>query len=368
MLALLPIVVLVRAAETRDGPMEPAHRSTDPVAPGEAGGRQLAVGVNAHVGWEDTSDSENRLVIDLLADAGVEWLRFDLAWCVLEADGPGTTDETYLRRIDRAIDHANERGMKVLGVLLCTPGWASGAVGDGLPPLDFDDYGRVAERVSRRWQGRVHAWQVWNEPDPLQPFWEGGQAAYVELLERAHPRIRAGSPDALVVAAGPSSNDPLWFDTFYRLGAADHFDVLSTHTYQQQSDAPPDQHRKGGAWISNLSDLREVMRAHGDESTPLWITEFGWSGHGTVEGQPPWQRGVSPEVQADYLVQMLQMLESRHPYVEAAFWYNARDRIDADRHNNSFGLLERDLSPKPAFIALAEYLQEAEQLPQDSFP
>jgi len=66
---------------------------------------------------------------------------------------------------------------------------------------------------------------------------------------------------------------------------------------------------------------------------------------------------VTTAVQAQYLTQTLQMLP-QYPYVTAAFWYTSRDLVGQGDHEDDFGLLNRDMSEKPAFGALRSWLTE----------
>src|SRR5262245_28556022 len=72
-----------------------------------------AIGVNAHIPPSDA--------LDLATDLGVEWIRIDFAWDVVEL-GPGAFDWTYF---DVVLEGARARGLKVFASVGGTPAWAS---------------------------------------------------------------------------------------------------------------------------------------------------------------------------------------------------------------------------------------------------
>ncbi len=59
----------------------------------------------------------------------------------------------------------------------------------------------------------------------------------------------------------------------------------------------------------------------------------------------------------------VEIVTATYPYVTHVFWYNDRDRTDADPHNDHFGLLTSDLGMKPAYVALASFLGHLVQMP-----
>lgn len=206
----------------------------------------------------------------------------------------------------------------------------------------------------------MSAWEVWNEPNDAD-FWAGADpVAYTDLLRAAYPTIKEADPEATVVFGGTSYNDAAWIERAYEAGAAGSFDAMATHPYQAIADLEPEAPDDGTPWrLSHLSAVRNVMVRYGDGDKPIWATEFGWSSHG---GAGPrlanWERGVTLEQQADYLVRTLKLVSRRHPYVTHMFWYRERDVEVGDPQQDHYGLLTVDLSPKPALKRLRALLAE----------
>lgn len=316
-----------------------------------------AVGVQFHCNWAFYTDAHRLAVLDKLKAAGVRWVRIDTAWSGIEAAHKGDRNGWYIRMVDFCVDEARKRGLKVLITLWMTPDWANGGASTRLPPRNPQDYADFARWAAARWRGRVAAWEVWNEPDPSQAFFLGSTAQYVSLLKAAYPAFKAGDPNAVVVLGGPSSNDDRWIEQVYALGGKGAFDVLATHPYQGMADTPPEHPSDGNRWwFTHLPAVRKVMVRHGDAAKPIWFTEFGWSAHANWPGIANWQRGVTPEQQGDYLARAVRYSKANYPYVPLMFWYKERARAGDDAHQEGYALLNTDLSERPVYVALKNFL------------
>jgi hypothetical protein len=286
--------VRVRAARSL-GLVGVAVTSVALLLSGPAGADPPVLGVQFHGAWPEYTDADRDAVLDKLVDAGLRWVRIDLRWRSFEEKGPGELDEAYAERADKVVDAARRRGLEVLVTLLNTPAWANGGRPSAVPPVHTADFARFASCAAGHFRGRVAAWEVWNEPNH-ESFWAGADAGrYAALLAAAYPALKAGDPDATVVAGGVSKNDTPWLTRLYDAGAQGSFDVLSTHPYPDPSDAPPDLPDDGSIGrLDHLGAVRALMVGRGDAHKPIWLTEVGWSAHGTSRGRPPWKRGVTP--------------------------------------------------------------------------
>jgi polysaccharide biosynthesis protein PslG len=323
----------------------------------------LAIGAGFHGMWQDWSWAQRLKVLNKLARAGVRWIRLDLSWCSLQQNGPRDHQSWFVNRADRIVDEARARGIKVLGLVYCTPPWAVGlrpgrwSKASPMPPRDNGDFGRVTRWLAAHFRGRIRAWEIWNEPN-LDEFWTGSASEYVDLLKVAYRRIKSVAPRAAVVAGGIDYNDTSWLRSLYERGARRFFDVLAVHPYPSPGDLPPE--AGGTMWtVTALPTMRNVMRNSGDREKPIWITELGWSSHANTSATPNWARGVTKARQAAYLERAIRMIRDSYPYVRKLFWYTARNRVDSNVHNNNFGLLEYDLSKKPAYRALKRLLERS---------
>ena len=109
-------------------------------------------------------------------------------------------------------------------------------------PKSWRTTGDFVQRVAERYQGRIRAYIIWNEPN-LAIEW-GGQppdpVGFTKLLQVGYEAVKAGDPEALVVAAGlaptnsneaQAMDDRLFLQAMYRAGASAYFDVLGAHPY-----------------------------------------------------------------------------------------------------------------------------------------
>ena len=336
-------------------PTAPSPAAEPPVAP------LPVVGTHFHATWTSYTDAERIEVLDKLAEAGVEWVRIDIGWSSLQEVGPNSYSDWYVDLADFVIDAANERGIKVLGMLWRTPSWANGGRNVNVPPRDFDDYGEIARWAAEHFRGRVAAWEVWNEPN-LNGFWDASPAAIAKMLRASYDDFKAGDPDAEVVMGAPAYNDVDWLRKVYAAGAQGFFDVMATHPYPSPSNLPPE-YDDGSIWnISAVERVHALMEENGDGDKPIWFTELGWSSHPNTGGEAPWELGVTKQQQADYLVRAAEMIACRFPYVEQIFWYAERNlgappgASTSEIQLGNFGLMENDLTPKPAYDAMSEMM------------
>lgn len=315
-----------------------------------------AVGVQFHAMWSDYTDAQRMKVLDKLAAAGAGWVRIDMGWSSFQEHGPGRYSRWYVDLADHVVNQARARGLKVLVTIWRTPRWANDGAGVYRPPTHAGDFGDFAAWAAKHFEGRVAAWEIWNEPNHPSYF-KGSAADYMPLLRSAYRNIKRVSPGAEVVLGAPVYNDTDWLKKIYEKGGADYFDIMATHPYQGRGDAPPEYPGDGEVWwLTHVEAVRDLMKRYGDADKDVWFTEFGWSAHDNWSGIPDWMRGVTKEQQADYLIRTLNFVGLNYPYVTNVFWYGERNQSTGEIHLDRYGLLKRDLSAKPVYRALKAFL------------
>jgi polysaccharide biosynthesis protein PslG len=311
-------------------------------------------GVQFHALWWDYTDEQRIALLDKLDAAGIRSVRIDVSWPSLQPRRD-TVAGWYVELLDFVVDAARARGIDVLATLYRTPGWANGGSSSNVPPLEREDYAWIANWLADHFRGRVGAWEVYNEPDS-DTFFAGTPQQYAAILMAAYPAFKSGDPAADVVLGGPANQDPIWLEAVYQAGARDSFDVMAVHAYMSPSDLPPETDN-GTIWtLAATSMTLQLMQRYGDGGKEIWLTEYGWSAHANTGNEQNWHRGVTRKQQADYLVRSLVYLGANRPYVTKVFWYNERDRETGHPHEDGFGLLDRDLSEKPAYVAVKAFL------------
>jgi hypothetical protein len=313
---------------------------------------RLASGVQYTAMWQGVTDADQKSMAAAIAQSGSRWARLDVAWATLQPTGPGSYDLGWgVPMVDRAVANATDAGLDVLLTLYWAPEWATVGTGKAAHP-DPAAYARAAQWVAARYKGKVKAIEVWNEQNGAR-FWNPADpVAYTRLLQAAYPAIKAGNPDALVVMGGLEYSDTAFLQQMYDAGVKGSYDVNAFHPYPAIADQSPLAPWDGTKWtVANMKTYMDVMARNGD-TTPVWLTELGWSTHTNWTGVENWNRGVSDAVQADYLTQMYTLVNSQYPQVTALFWYTVRDTALGNVQQDHYGLVRTDWSRKPAFAAL----------------
>jgi hypothetical protein len=299
--------------------------------------------------------------LDLARDAGANVVRVDVSWSSLETGGRGDLSPWYVKKLDRFMNAASRRRLKVLATLFSTPCWASSAPEDlrqgcsgswwqreqiqMYPPRNPQNYADTARWLTARYGSRLAALEIWNEPNleedrffiaPDEP------RAYAELVKASYAAAKEGDPAVPVLAGALAYGNDGWVRSLYANGIQGHYDGLSVHPYNVGRPRP-------GAW-SGIRWARRLQRAAGD-TAPLWLTEFGWS---TCRIGSGWC--VTRSTQARLIGAGFAALEAE-PNVKAGIVYNLRDNgTSADSMEDNFGLVGRDFTRKAAYFALRRAL------------
>jgi hypothetical protein len=312
-------------------------------------------GVVLHSLWPRFSDSDIDRELDLARAAGSTLVDVDVAWASLELSGKGQMSDWYLSRLDRFVNGAAARRMKVLAVLWASPCWASSAPnnvlngctqewnGDSVayPPSNLADYGDIVAWLTARYGTKLAGLEVWNEPNlATDMFWNASNkaAAYAKLVRATYARVKAVNPAVRVVIGALVRADTAFLRSLYARGIKGYYDAISLHTYG------------GELSLSKLNAFRAAQRRARD-SAPLWITEFG----APTSTGGVWrvtERGQAAEIKRSFSV--LNCL----PYVKAAALYSLRDtKTDRKDYIANFGVLRFDLTPKLGWAALKTALK-----------
>ncbi|MCO5188493.1 MAG: cellulase family glycosylhydrolase [Anaerolineae bacterium] len=266
--------------------------------------------------------------LELVRDMGFSWVKQKFAWRDIENIKKGEYDHY---RTDRIVEEVEKEGLKLLVRIDRQPLWAQDQqetqIENG-PSADYQDFGDFCGWLADRYKGRIHAYQVWNEPNLHREWgWQPpNPVQYTELLKTCYTAIKAADPDAIVISAGlapTGAGDPsqVMSDTdflrgMYAAGAADYFDVLGVNApgYKAPPDLDPEiaatAQDENGLYtygghrffsFRHVEDLRRIMLEYGDGATQMAIMEMGWTTDTRPESPYAWH-AVDETTQADYLV------------------------------------------------------------------
>ncbi|MGW0161428.1 cellulase family glycosylhydrolase [Mycobacterium sp. NPDC003323] len=333
-----------------------AGYAVNPVAAIEE--RPSTVGIAEGADLYYMSDTDVERTLEAMQSLGVQDVRIAIFWADVEAE-EGVFDWT---RVDQMVEAAHERGMGILGTMLYTPDWAGAGGLTGHP--DPVKWGAFVKAAAERYDGRISAYEIWNEPtttlfwDPVDP------AVYTDLLKAGYQAIKQVDASAVVIAgsvvAGPTRPDgstmsPVDFlQGMYDAGAHGYFDAISYHPYLFSMPFSGGQNQPHFDYpIEQLDQMRALMVEHGDGALKVWITEYGQPTTTLADGTV-----LTEAQQAAFIADLLRTWQS----VEGAgpvFFYNLRDTQTGDSNpDHNLGLYQSDWTQKEAAEVLAALIKE----------
>ncbi len=287
--------------------------------------------VDSATAWFARDDAQRQDQFSRLAAlAGVNWIRDRMRWRdIQKARDLWVAETTY----DSAANIQHRYGLKILQVFHDTPKWAVPLPGaTGRFPSDLRDVYHFAKAMSTRFQGRVQAWEPWNEAN-VTTF--GGHTIdeLCSYQKAAYLGFKAGDSDVTVcwnaTTGAPTERQT---DGVLLNEVWNYFDTYNIHTYD---------------WSHDYERLwRPARRAACGK--PLWITE---SDRGMTYEPSSATHDLSREnerLKAQYVAQSyatsLSVGANRHFHFILGQY---------DEGSTQFGLLRHDLTPRSGYVALA---------------
>ncbi len=346
-------------------------------------------GVNVFL-EQEVEEWKRERTVAMVAEAGFHWLRQEFPWEDIEIHAKGDFEDrrhephrSAWEKYDSIVALTEGYGLELIVRLSNPPAWARAdgdARGSFAPPDRLSDWGDYVYAVVSRYRGRVHYYQLWNEPN-IYPEW-GEQpvdpAAYTRLLCEGYRRAKEADPQVVILSGalaptvslhpgpGPALglNEFVFLQRMYDAGAAACFDILAVNDYLLWS-GPTD--RRLEPLTINFSRplyIRDIMVANGDAHKPIWISEMnsnavpddpsiqGWG----VYGQ------VTLEQQARYAVQAYQRVIEEWPWAGVVSVWFFRRPSDAERNQAwyYFRMVEPDFTPLPVYTALRDFAVRVE--------
>jgi hypothetical protein len=364
------------AAQSGTSPVvAPAPSPTPAPAPAPAPSGPLQYGFGAQLTGLNING-----VFDQVLGGGFGWIRQQVRWSDIEP-AKGIYNWGFL---DQIANTARQRGVKVLFSVVAAPNWATGSSSHGMPsnPADLGDF---LSAMAGRYQGKVQAYEVWNEENYAveNGGYVAGPERYVELLKVAYTRIKQADPNAIVVcgALTPTGvyNRYVAIDDIsylkqmleYDNGAVlNYFDVLGAHvggTHNPPDTLWPDNPGPYPNWLDHsthyfrhVENIRATMEACGAGSKQIWLTEFGWAATENVTSvaAPGYEYAYdnTEQNQADYLVRAFELGRTTYqPWMGAMFVWNLNFAtiFPPSDEKSAFGVIRPNGTPRPAYTALA---------------
>ena len=363
---------------------------TDPLAPIDHKA-DIPYGINTFL-EQEVEGPKIEAMLRMIREAGFVWLRQEFPWEDLEVDGRGQfTDTSHDRdgdgqadtvdtwtKYDQIVDLTEAYGLRLMVRLSNPPAWsrADPDAGDRAPPDDLQDFVNYAIAVAERYRGRIHHYQIWNEPN-IYPEWGNNPidpAGYRDLLCRAFYALKQVDP-AIVVISGAIAptialdgtrdlSDLVFLQALYDHGGGDCFDVLSAQGYGLRSGPSDRRLRATSVNVTRHTYYRDIMARNGDAHKPIWLSEAAWNA--TLDAELPPEQislygaygNVTQEQAARYMPIFYDRIQQEWPWVGVVvYWFFTRkDPFEADQAFYYFRMAEPDYQPdRPTFTPLPVY-------------
>lgn len=320
----------------------------------------------------EVEDWKRDRTVRMARDAGIVWAKQQFSWEEIEK----RKNLFDWDKPDQIVSAFEKYGLQIIARIDRPPAWArANKLLAQTPPDNPKDYGDFIDAFVRRYRGRIHFIQVWNEPNistewgnrPVDP------AGYLALLKIAYTRAKSADPAIRILSAPLAINTPgepwdtdasLWsamddlryLDALYRAGAKDYFDILSANAFGLRAtpDEPPDPTRLN---FARVALARKVMEQYGDTNKAVWVNEYGWN------ASPPdfekekliWGR-VTEQQQAEYTLRGITQARSDWDWIGVFnIWYFRQvGDVTPDRSDYYFRMVDVDFTPRLVYQRLKE--------------
>jgi len=356
---------LVRAQPRLRNNVEIANASVNPL------------GINTFL-QQEVEVAKRERALQMIHDAGFRWIRQEFPWEDIEIHGKGDFEDrrwepyrSAWEKYDNIVDLAERYEIEIIARLSTPPKWTraeNNEFSSLWPPDNYADYGDFVYAVVSRYRGRIHYYQIWNEPNLVREWGQVSAAEYVELLKVAYTRAKEADPDCVILAGalsatielddeewGKGVNDFIYLQQMYDAGAAPYFDILSVQGYGLFSGPTDRRMRPRVLNFSRPLYVREIMVDNGDAHKPVWISELDWSP--VPESIPPVYGRYDEETRARYVVQAYDRMREEWPWMGVAcFWFfKLADESARDRPEYYFRMVEPDFTPLPVYNVVKDY-------------
>lgn len=267
---------------------------------------------------------------------GVDWVRIDLHWSLVQPTANGGFNWGLVDRVFNAIADA---GLEIVAVLNNVPNWVDDGLSGSAAQQAFANFARAA---AQRYGDIVDFWEIINEPNKagIDP------ADYTAVLKGAYSAIKSVDPDDVVITGGtaavPQTGNGMWgavdyLKQIYANGGGDYFDAVGYHPYS--FPLMPGNGAAWNGWQIMEDGLRQTMIANGDADKQIWMTEMG---------APTWGQSVTvTEAEQVQILREAVDLASGYDWAGPIMWFGYQDST-LDR---GFGLLDSNGNAKASYAA-----------------
>ena len=337
-------------------------------------------GVQIHIHQEDL-----RPIFDQLQTLGVGWVKVQVSWKLYQPYPDQYSDERFAE-LDQLVAKANDSDIAILLSVGKAPEWSRPTTELDGPPSDFSLYRDFMVYLVGRYQGRVAAYELWNEPN-LHREWNGrtlNATDFVSLIREGADGVRTADPTAVIISGAPATtgindgliaiDDRVFLRQMLEAGVVDFVDAIGAHPYGWAN--PPDSsvsnrdtavptHNDHPSFFFNdtLADYAALLTEFSVVDTPLWVTEFGWGSFEGFDAPPPagaeFMANVTEWQQAVYILRAYELAHEWETVGPLILWNLNFGPLLGNRFSESgYSLLRPDGSQRPAYRAMVNLPKE----------
>jgi hypothetical protein len=332
---------------------------------------------------------DRQRLLNMVNDLHFNWITQQIEW----KDTEIPKGVYYWGELDNVVNDARSHNVNVLVSVVKAPSWETGGF-NGFPkdPQDLYDFMKA---MADHFKGRVAAWMIYNEENLSGESGDVNPARYVEVLKAGYLGVKAGDPNAIVVAgalAPTGVNDPQglrgpgemgvmsdlnYLEQMYQYNNGEvrsYFDVMATHPYgfnNPPEDKWPDNpnmnplfpvnangqidfyNRSDSFYFRRIEEQRAIMEKYGDGEKQMWATEYGWCTDYRPDGYQECKYNT-PDDQGNYLVRAIEFSKKYYPWMGVMFIWNLNFSTFQPWYTgpSHFSIINGDWSGRPAYFAL----------------
>ena len=289
------------------------------------------LGVNIH--FTDPRPGE----MEMLAAAGLRWVRMDFAWNGTERE-KGKYDFAAYDRLMAALEKHKIRALLILD-------YSNRHYDKGLSPATDEGrkaFAQWAAAAAKHFRDRGILWEMYNEPNIF--FWrpKPDVSQYVKLALEVGKALREAAPDEMYIGPATSQIDFPFLEGCFKAGLLEYWCAVSVHPYRQEAPETA---------AAEYARLRKLIDKYAPTSKKIPILSGEWGYSSAWKGYDEVKQGKM--LPRQWLVNLANE-------VPLSIWYDWHDDgqnpKDAEHH---FGTVlfpyhkdrEPVYDPKPAYKA-----------------